>query len=168
MPLPAKIHMVTQANAHTFTQLHTYTKIFLTNKSIINLLWLTVTELQNIIGLLIWGVTVRTCYLWEYQEGENACHGSQKMISTGTVSPSFNDLSLFRGHHLFKIPLPPHNFIGLWLFQYTVLWCSIEDSSFIVLTQDRDKEMGIFPGGLKLTNLPLQYICFNQYIVAIN
>lgn len=161
MPLPAKMHMITYANAHTFTQLCTYAKIFFINKSITNLFWLTVTELQNIIGLLIWGVTVRTCCLCEYQKGENACHDHQKMICTGTVSHylfqrcDINDLSLFRRYHLFKIPLPPHNFIDLRLYQYWVIWCSIKDSSFNVLTQDRHEKMGIFPDGLKQTNLPL-------------
>lgn len=161
MPLPAKMHMITYANAHTFTQLCTYAKIFFINKSITNLFWLTVIELQNIIGLLIWGVTVRTCCLCEYQKGENACHDHQKMICTGTVSHylfqrcDINDLSLFRRHHLFNIPLPPHNFIDLWLYQYRVLWCSIKDSSFNALTQDRHEKMGIFSDGLKQTNLPL-------------
>lgn len=112
MPLPAKMHMITYANAHTFTQLCTYAKIFFINKSITNLFWLTVIELQNIIGLLIWGVTVRTCCLCEYQKGENACHDHQKMICTGTVSHylfqrcDINDLSLEDTTSLIFLYLP--------------------------------------------------------------
>lgn len=49
-------HGLTHTSTHIFTQLHTYRHFFVVNKSMDNLFWLIVTELQHIIGLLIWGL----------------------------------------------------------------------------------------------------------------